>query len=625
MKKGLLIVLVSIILLFNIKVEALQKPTINSVVAVEKDIVKVTATKGDNPIVKYLVGKYMESAEVFEVTTEYSLNPYLSVPNSSGDYKIWAVDSNGNVSDPYTYKLSSSCSMEGLYNVTGSGKISMCGVMDYLGNVKYLPNYTNIVTCASGYHIDTFNTTLSSTTCVSGRLQFSAYHIGKRFCEQVYNYSCVKDSSDSGEGTVIPSALSSLSLSSGTLSPSFQSSTTYYTATVNAASVTINATKKSDKATFVEGYGPRTVNLNYGKNTFEIRVKGSKESIYTIVIERPAPALSSVNTLSSLTISTGSLSPSFNSNINNYSSFVTSSVASVNVYATLTDGKSSFVDGYGPRTVALNTGANAIPIKVRSESGAVRTYTITITKAAPIIIDPNPGDNPETPGEKSEALLKSLTLSSGIIDFEPRVFDYNVTVDNSVTNILVTVEQENNSDIVTITGGSDLQVGANEITIEVTSSDSTVKNVYTLYVIRKDAEESISSNSLLSNLIIKNHNIKFDAKVTEYEITLDEQETELEIEVEAASDKASVSIEGNEQLTTGSQIKIRVTAESGDYTDYYIKVTGYKKQSNIFVTIFIIIIIVLILAYMVLRLLGYKIYFNVSGIKNYFSNLFRRK
>ena len=146
-----------------------------------------------------------------------------------------------------------------------------------------------------------------------------------------------------------------------------------------------------------------------------------------------------------------------------------------------------------------------------------------------------------------------------------------------------------------------------------------------MYVIRKEAEETISSNSLLKDLVMKGQDIKFDAKVTEYEITLDEQETELEIEVTAASDRASVSIEGNEQLTTGSEVKIRVTAESGDYTDYYIKITGYRKSSNIFVTIIIIIIIVLILAYLVLRLLGYRIYFNVSGIKNYFSNLFSRK
>ena len=635
MRKGLLIVLINIVLLFGIQVSAATKPTINSVVGVEKDIVKVTATQGDYPIVKYLVGKYVESAEVFDVSTSNALNPYLSVPNSNGEYKIWAIDSNGTPSNPYSYRISTSCSMEGLYNVTGSGKISMCGMMDYLGNVKYLPNYTNIVTCASGYHIDTFNTTLSSTTCVAGRLSYSAYNIGKRFCEQVYNYSCVKDSTTPNPGgstsDVIPSALDSLSLSSGTLSPSFQSGTTYYTATVNASSVTINATKRSDKATFVDGYGPRTVNLNYGKNTFEIRVKGSKESVYTIVIERPAPSLSSVNTLSSLSISTGSISPSFSPNINNYSAFVTSSVASVNIFATLSDGNSSFVDGYGPRTVTLNTGNNAIPIKVRSQSGHVRTYTITINKAAPIVVDPNPNPNPtpggeeEPPSTQSEALLKNITLSSGLIAFEPRVFDYNVTVDNSVTNILVTVEQENSSDIVTINGGADLQVGANEITIEVASADGSVKNVYTLYVIRKEAEETISSNSLLKDLVIKGHDIKFDAKVTEYEITLDEQETELEIEVTAASDRASVSIEGNEQLTTGSEVKIRVTAESGDYTDYYIKITGYRKSSNIFVTIIIIIIIVLILAYLVLRLLGYRIYFNVSGIKNYFSNLFSRK
>ena len=74
-------------------------------------------------------------------------------------------------------------------------------------------------------------------------------------------------------------------------------------------------------------------------------------------------------------------------------------------------------------------------------------------------------------------------------------------------------------------------------------------------------------------------------------------------------------------MTTGSQIKIRVTAESGNYTDYLINVTGYQKKTNILGTILIVLIIILAVGYAILRALGYKIYLNFEGIKNFFSNL----
>ena len=110
MRKGLLIVLINIVLLFGIQVSAATKPTINSVVGVEKDIVKVTATQGDYPIVKYLVGKYVESAEVFDVSTSNALNPYLSVPNSNGEYTVYSLMNqvfNAGEYENYTYYLSS--------------------------------------------------------------------------------------------------------------------------------------------------------------------------------------------------------------------------------------------------------------------------------------------------------------------------------------------------------------------------------------------------------------------------------------------------------------------------------------------------------------------------------------
>ena len=187
---------------------------------------------------------------------------------------------------------------------------------------------------------------------------------------------------------------------------------------------------------------------------------------------------------------------------------------------------------------------------------------------------------------------------------------------------MATVELENDTDTVDIKGGESLEVGANELTITVTSSDGSVSNVYTIYIIKKEADTDISGNSLLKSLVISGHAINFDANVNEYNITIKKNETDVGIECVPDDSNASVTIEGNANLTTGSQIKIRVTAENGNYTDYLINVTGYQKKSNIIGTIFIVLLVILAIAYAILRALGYKIYFNLQGIKNFFSNLF---
>ena len=55
-----------------------------------------------------------------------------------------------------------------------------------------------------------------------------------------------------------------------------------------------------------------------------------------------------------------------------------SNIRSINVNATLTDSTSYFVSEYGPRTVQLNVGLNSIAIKVKSQTGKLRTYVIDV-------------------------------------------------------------------------------------------------------------------------------------------------------------------------------------------------------------------------------------------------------
>ena len=626
-----------VLFLLCVEVEAAKGPTIDSVENKDNDLIYVQATKGDFNISYYLMGTSISNAIKY---VSSSTNAYLSMPN--GTYTIWAVDTNGNTSAGYTItKDDGSCNMDGLSNVTGSGTIDMCGIMSSTGLYSNLTEGKTLVTCAPGYYLHTIQTEPISTTCRLSSLDFTPYGLQKRLCKNTYNYRCEKNT-----GNIVLNAssyLNSLSLSRGSISPAFDKTKFDYTATVSSSTsvVTVYASLLDSDASFVDGYEPRTVNLNYGENTIQIKVKGfalqeATESTYTIKITRTKSSgtggatvsKSSVNTLSNITLSNGTLSPKFNSNTNVYNVEVENDVDVLTVGATLTDNKSSFVNSYGPRNVHLNEGENNIYLKVKSEAGSVRVYRLIITRKKPNNVEPEPtptptpDPTPEPTPEVSKALLSSLKLSEGKIDFESNVFDYNVTVGYDVTNVVATVELENDTDTVDIKGGESLEVGANELTITVTSSDGSVSNVYTIYIIKKEADTDISGNSLLKSLVINGHAINFDPNVNEYNITIKKNETDVGIECVPDDSNASVTIEGNANLTTGSQIKIRVTAENGNYTDYLINVTGYQKKSNIIGTIFIVLLVILAIAYAILRALGYKIYFNLQGIKNFFSNLF---
>lgn len=626
-----------VLFLLCVEVEAAKGPTIDSVENKDNDLIYVQATKGDYNISYYLMGTSISNAIKY---VSNSTNAYLSMPN--GTYTIWAVDTNGNTSAGYTItKDDGSCNMDGLSNVTGSGTIDMCGIMSSTGLYSNLTEGKTLVTCAPGYYLHTIQTEPISTTCRLSSLDFTPYGLQKRLCKNTYNYRCEKNT-----GNIVLNAssyLNSLSLSRGSISPAFDKTKFDYTATVSSSTsvVTVYASLLDSDASFVDGYEPRTVNLNYGENTIQIKVKGfalqeATESTYTIKITRTKSSgtggatvsKSSVNTLSNITLSNGTLSPKFNSNTNVYNVEVENNVDVLTVGATLTDNKSSFVNSYGPRNVHLNEGENNVYLKVKSEAGSVRVYRLIITRKKANNVEPEPtptptpDPTPEPTPEVSKALLSSLKLSEGKIDFESNVFDYNVTVGYDVTNVVATVELENDTDTVDIKGGESLEVGANELTITVTSSDGSVSNVYTIYIIKKEADTDISGNSLLKSLVINGHAINFDPNVNEYNITIKKNETDVGIECVPDDSNASVTIEGNANLTTGSQIKIRVTAENGNYTDYLINVTGYQKKSNIIGTIFIVLLVILAIAYAILRALGYKIYFNLQGIKNFFSNLF---
>lgn len=99
-------------------------------------------------------------------------------------------------------------------------------------------------------------------------------------------------------------------------------------------------------------------------------ISGSKR--VTVVEKRPD---STVNTLKSLSVSGYDLSPEFNEDTLEYSVSVPPTTTKVSIEATRKDNASK-VEGTGEFEV--NEGQNKFEIKVTAESGALRTYVVTI-------------------------------------------------------------------------------------------------------------------------------------------------------------------------------------------------------------------------------------------------------
>lgn len=110
------------------------------------------------------------------------------------------------------------------------------------------------------------------------------------------------------------------------------------------------------------------------------------------------PAKSSDNSLKSLTISPGTLSPSFKYSTTKYTATVASNVTSVAVDAQVSNSKATVESVTG--NTDLKVGENTIKITVKAENGTIAVYTITVTRSAGTA--ENPGETPTPPTEEPE-------------------------------------------------------------------------------------------------------------------------------------------------------------------------------------------------------------------------------
>ena len=109
------------------------------------------------------------------------------------------------------------------------------------------------------------------------------------------------------------------------------------------------------------------------------------------------PPKSADNSLKSLTISPGKLSPDFKGSTTRYTASVDEDVTSIAVDAQVSNSKATVESVTG--NTDLKMGENTIKIVVKAENGTLATYTITVTRGGTA---EEPDEEPEEPAEEPE-------------------------------------------------------------------------------------------------------------------------------------------------------------------------------------------------------------------------------
>ena len=319
--------------------------------------------------------------------------------------------------------------------------------------------------------------------------------------------------------------LSALALSDGELSPSFASNVIDYTASAaNAASrITVTAARSDAAADidYLDGDGDELTDLDLGtdghqvdlvvgENVIQVKLTaedGATTKTYKVTVTRAA-GVSTDATLSALTLSKGTLSPAFASDVIAYAASVGDSVSRITVTAARSDSDAgiAYLDGDDIELADLDTvadghqvdlvvGANTIKVKVTAGDGTTtKTYTVTVTRAAQSDTDANLSAI-ALAHDNGAAIALSPAFASNVIDYTASVprsageITITVATRDSAATVEDRIVDNNNDEFDDSTKVGDvypfqvrLDSGDNVIQFKVTAGDGTTTKTYTVTV-----------------------------------------------------------------------------------------------------------------------------------------------
>lgn len=184
--------------------------------------------------------------------------------------------------------------------------------------------------------------------------------------------------------------------------------------------------------------------------------------------------------------------------------------------------------------------------------------------------------------KSSEARLKDLKVDvEGLTpEFDKNTTEYYLVVDLSVNKLNITASTVDNKAKWAVYGNKNLKEGENTVTINVTAEDGTKKEYY-IHVTKVDNIEL--ANAELEKMEIEGFNLypTFKSNIYSYNLNINQDISDLNITAVPLNEKATVEIEGNENLHEGENIiKINVTAANGETIRTY-KINAYISSDRV--------------------------------------------
>lgn len=164
--------------------------------------------------------------------------------------------------------------------------------------------------------------------------------------------------------------------------------------------------------------------------------------------------------------------------------------------------------------------------------------------------------------QNSDSSLKEITIDDEKIDIK-ETMEYKTTKEKITLNIIANNENAK----VEYDNLNNLELGNNIINIKITALDGSITK-YVLIIVR---EKTLDTNT---DIQVKIDNELIEFNDYKYAVEVKNNVDSLDIDYSLVGENAKVVIEGNEKFVTGkNEVKIIVTAESGDIQEYIITVT----------------------------------------------------
>ncbi len=240
----------------------------------------------------------------------------------------------------------------------------------------------------------------------------------------------------------------------------------------------INSSKTVFTATFKVKAVAAGTNIKIAYTGVKASDGSADANVGTVTYSKTVAApLSTDNNLATLTVGNAALSPAFSAGTTSYTASVPFEVSKLDVTATAADGKAKVA--VNNPTLTPN-GTTKVTVTVTAESGAKKTYTISVKRAQ----DPNykASGNNKLAGMKVEGFLLSPA-------FNADTTNYVVWLPYETASVKVSGSAADSKASVAVVGGDKLAAGQDNPVKVVCTAENGEKKEYTVIVKRAAAHD----------------------------------------------------------------------------------------------------------------------------------------